>query len=145
MTHPKDLLEGLVISFSYEEADAVFRLVSEVPFASMKGSRVFAELKCKEVESFVRRTPDPRWAKYHSSFSARELRAAFVLQSISEKQDAGACVFDIDFGPNLGGVEVRCNSYDLLTREATAEQRCSDWEYRDSQTGEVVDFYSPFR
>jgi len=144
MTHPRDLREGLVISFSYDEQDRVFVLTSDVPFASAPGRRLFAQLRCEAAMAYTRNAADPRWAHCQSAFSCEDALPAFVVHSIIEEEVGDGLHFELDFGPNLGQLGFTCGRFEIRTREAVATQAGSSWDYRDSRTGEAMSFYSPF-
>ncbi len=139
------LQECLVLGFVYEESQHRFALVADFPDDVRESDRAFVAFRFFGVRDFVRERGDLSWYEdVVDSYTSADYEASVVIQHVSSSKELGRRSVELWFGPNFGGIRFSCDELKVTVRYAYASEIDGSWIYRDAESREEFDFYTPF-
>jgi hypothetical protein len=142
----KNLLESLLIAYRYDATEGVLVMVFDYDEKAPGADRAFLRLHFEGVSKF-KRIPGlfAELQRFTDSFSARETRAASVLQKVEINERARPMIIAFGFGHSFGGISFTCTGVAAHSRNTRATNRGGDrWDYFDFENGDPIDFHEPF-
>ncbi len=151
LTSTFDLLRGsveaLVLSYSFNEEEAVFRLVCEHWAKDLGADRAFVEFTFHNVAGFRRIAGihPVVGAAFGRQFSARKAPGAWTLHLIDLEKGRALRNASVSMGEAFGGFGFRFESVTHATVNLRAvRDGAGDWNYFRTDTTEQVDLFDPF-
>ncbi|WP_148273254.1 hypothetical protein [Stigmatella aurantiaca] len=139
------LRECLLIEYALDRGRREFVIVGDYWGERTSGRRSFIRLVFEGVEDFKREPGVSSGARaYWGEYWLRGAPGGVVIQSFETLSEEGRMRASLWFGPSFGGCSFLYGGVRASVRSARVEMRGTDWEYRDIEDNEVLDFYAPF-
>lgn len=143
------IIESLLISYEYIYDTNEFELVTDSTNQfSEENSREFVMLSFKNVSSFKRMKGIYRFLKNtEKKFKCHEIQMSVLLQDLTFKKiNKTHYTVNIYFGHSFGAIEMDFMTLEVNTKRAIGKLvQNGDWEYVEKDTGNLIDFYEPFK
>jgi hypothetical protein len=141
----EDLLESLTIEYHFDELTRTLGFVCDYRHKKPGSSRAFLRMSFAEVSSF-RRTMGALadYEQFTTSYNARASRGTIVVQAVTASLDERPNHLELSFGSSFGKISFSFGSVLASVRDTYATKVDTEWQYSDFETGEPIDFYSPF-
>lgn len=139
------LQECLLIEYKLDARADTFTLTCEHWEKPGQGQRAFLKLLFRGVERFEREPGlNPSLQSYSTEYRLRGAPATTVFQSIELAPNEAGKRATFWFGPAYGGCSFSYADVRAFVRIARSEKKGDEWEYRDLDTSEALDFFEPF-
>ncbi len=139
------LQECLLLGYRLDAGAGTFAVTCEHWEKPGQGQRAFLKLLFRGVERFEREAGHmPSLRSYTTEYRLRGASATTVFQAIELARDGASKRAAFWFGPGYGGCSFSYEDVHAFVRVARVENRGNEWEYRDIENNDVMDFYEPF-
>jgi hypothetical protein len=139
------LTEALVLSYAHDAAARTFVLITDYPDKAPGAARSFCALRFDGVDRFAREPGNlTELQAFARRYELTDGTRSIVVQALKTIGSGGTRTLEAWFGPNFGGLSFRFAAVTAFVRHTRTEERDGNWEYRDTRTGELVEFARPF-
>jgi hypothetical protein len=139
------LMECLVIQYSFDEVAKSLFVVFDHWEKASGSDLTFLRLKFDGVADFNRKKGERLVLQsFTTRYNLKLAPSPTVVQGVIAKLDQTPKRADLHLGSAFGDIAFCFDSVSGVLRDTRANKMGNDWEYFDLETGERVDFYSPF-
>ncbi|RKI08284.1 hypothetical protein D7Y13_16275 [Corallococcus praedator] len=139
------LRECLLIAYALNRESHEFVVVSDYWEGRAAERRSFVRLVFEGVEDFKREPGlNPELRAFWGEYRMEGAPGGVVFQSVETHPEGGGTRANLWFGPSFGGCSFLYRGVHASVRKARVTMRGRDWEYRDAEDDEVLEFHEPF-